>query len=67
MATPRPARGRAPRDQPLARQGQDNDGAAAKPQQLQHSVLEREPVLLILDSSLQAVPWESVPGMRRQR
>ncbi len=27
----------------------------------------REPVLLILDSSLQAVPWESVPGLRDQR
>jgi len=29
--------------------------------------VERGPVLLVLDSMLQCLPWESLPGLKSQR
>ena len=72
MKTPRPARGAAAsRKEPTARQGAAGllgapaDHAAESIQNAGDR--QREPVLLILDSSLQALPWESAPGLRGQR
>ena len=39
------------------------DGGAAEAQQ----AVQRGAVLLVLDSTMQTLPWESVPGLRQQR
>ena len=71
MKTPRPAKAAASSAKPSAPQGAA--AAAAGPTESAAQTTgdadssRREPVLLILDSSLQAVPWESVPGLRDQR
>ncbi len=72
MKTPRPAKAAAASSvQPSGRRGAaaadggPTESAAQSTGDANSS--QREPVLLILDSSLQAVPWESVPGLRDQR
>ena len=72
MKTPRPAQAAAASRALLsARQGASGEGAGPTGVGAQSNGGadndKREPVLLILDSSLQAVPWESVPGLCDQR
>lgn len=47
--------------------GARGQGAAGSDNSARGEALERQPVLLVLDAELQALPWESLPGLRGQQ